>query len=127
MTSQPDNKAIVREFYDIAFNQKRPLEAVADYIGDNYLQHDPMSGDGPGSFIAFANGVAEAFPEGRTEFKRFIADGDLVAVHSHFIRAPGDRGMALVDIFRVDNGKIVEHWSVMQAVPDTAANLNTMF
>ena len=127
MTSQPDNKTIVQEFYEIAFNQRRPVEAVADYIGDHYTQHDPMSGDGPGSFIAFVNGVAEAFPDARTEFKRFIADGDLVAVHSHFIRQPGDRGMALVDIFRLEGGKIVEHWSVMQEVPDTAAHDNTMF
>jgi len=70
---------------------------------------------------------AQIFPELRMEPKRIIAEGDLVVLHSHLILKPGDRGTAVVDIFRLENGKIVEHWDVVQEVPETAKNSNTMF
>ena len=121
------NKRMVREWNDLAINQRKPEEAVAKYLGPNYRQHNPGAGDGPEPFIAAVKGFAQTFPEFRMEPKRIIAEGDLVVLHSHLILKPGDRGTAVVDIFRLENGKIVEHWDVVQEVPKTSANNNTMF
>lgn len=121
------NKAIVREFYDLSFNQGKPEEAVARYIGPYYRQHNPKGPDGAEPIIAYVKAYRKAFPELRVEFKRFIAEGDLVVLHSHQIPNPGDRGSAVVDIFRLENGKVVEHWDVHEEVPATSANSNTMF
>lgn len=120
------NKAIVREFYDLALNRREPEEAVTKYVGSYYRQHNPLAGDGPQPFIAFARGLFKAYPALRYDFKRFIAEGDLVAVHSHLVRQPGDRGMAVMDIFRLEDGKIVEHWDVLQEIPEKAENENGM-
>jgi predicted SnoaL-like aldol condensation-catalyzing enzyme len=78
-------------------------------------------------FIGFVKWITGENPDLRVEFKRFIAESDLVAVHSHLIPAKGARGTAVIDIFRLENGKIVEHWDVLQEVPEQAANQNTMF
>jgi predicted SnoaL-like aldol condensation-catalyzing enzyme len=121
------NKAIVREFYDLAFNQRQPEDAVAKQVGGRYRQNNPMAGDGPGPFINFVKWFAGENPQMRFDFKRFIAEGDLVAVHSHLRLSPEARGTAVMDIFRLENGKIVEHWDVLQEVPETAENQNTMF
>ena len=121
------NKAIIREFYDLAFNQRQPEAAVAKHVGGMYRQHNPMAGDGPGPFIGFVKWFTGENPQMRFDFKRFIADGDLVAVHSHLRLSPEARGTAVMDIFRLENGKIVEHWDVLQEVPETAENQNTMF
>lgn len=127
MATAPDNKTIVHEFYDLAFNHKRPEDAVEKYVGKTYKQHNPMAADGPGPFVDFVKGFTKQFPKLRVDFKRFIAEDDLVAVHSHFVREPGDRGVAAMDMFRVEGGKVVEHWDVLQDVPEEAANENTMF
>jgi len=121
------NKTIVRDFYHLALNLKKPEEAVAKYLGPCYRQHNPGAGDGPAAFIAFVRGFTAAFPGLSFDFRRIIAEGDLVAVHSHLVRSPGDRGVAVMDIFRVENGRIVEHWDVLQEIPESAANTNTMF
>lgn len=121
------NKQIVREFYDLAFNQKRPEDAAKRYIGPSYRQHNPQAGDGPEPFIQFVRGFVGAFPKLQVAIKRQVAEGDLVVQHNHFVRQPGDRGLAVIDIFRLENGKIVEHWDVLQDVPEAAANTNTMF
>ena len=121
------NKSVVRDFYNLAFNLKKPEEAVAKYLGSHYRQHNPSAGDGADPFIAFVRGFVKAFPSLRFDFKRFVAEGDLVVVHSHLVRKPGDRGMAVMDIFRLENGKIFEHWDVLQEVPESPANNNTMF
>ncbi len=121
------NKAAVMEFYDLAFNRKMPEKAAARFIGPYYRQHNPGAGDGVGPFIAFVKGFAKAYPSMHYEFKRQVAEGDLVVVHSHLVREPGDRGMAVMDIFRLENGQIVEHWDVLQDVPEKAENQNTMF
>ncbi|MBI1741834.1 nuclear transport factor 2 family protein [Candidatus Acetothermia bacterium] len=127
MSSQLEaNKTVVREFYNLAFNLKKPEEAVAKYLGASYRQHNPTAGDGPEPFIAFVRGFAKAFPSLRFDFKRMVAEDDLVVAHSHLVRQPGDRGMAVMDIFKLENGKIVEHWDVLQEIPATAANSNTM-
>ena len=127
MSSPDQNKANVKAFYDLAFNQRQPEEAVKRYVGSSYRQHNPMAGDGPEPFIGFVKWITGENPDLRVEFKRFIAESDLVAVHSHMIPAKGARGTAVIDIFRLENGKIVEHWDVVQEVPEQAANQNTMF
>jgi predicted SnoaL-like aldol condensation-catalyzing enzyme len=121
------NKSVVRDFYNLAFNLRKPEEAVAEYVGSYYRQHNPTAGDGTDPFIAFVHGFVKAFPSLRFDFKRLVAEGDLVVVHSHLVRKPGDRGMAVMDTFRLENGKIVEHWDVLQEVPESPANNNTMF
>jgi predicted SnoaL-like aldol condensation-catalyzing enzyme len=121
------NKRIVREFYNLAFNERNPAEAAAKYVAESYRQHNPTVGDGPEGFVNGIGGFLNNVPDLRVDFKRFIAEGDLVTVHSQFVTTPESRGLAVVDIFRVKNGKIVEHWDVMQEVPENAANENTMF
>lgn len=121
------NKKIVWEYYDLAFNQRKPEEAAAKYLGPYYRQHNPGAADGAEPFIAFVKWFAQKYPSFHIELKRIIAEGDLVVTHSHLIHAPGERGEAVVDIFRLENGKVVEHWDVVQEVPESAANNNTMF
>ena len=99
MSSPDQNKANVKAFYDLAFNQRQPEEAVKQYVGSSYRQHNPMAGDGPEPFIGFVKWITGENPDLRVEFKRFIAESDLVAVHSHMIPAKGARGTAVVDIF----------------------------
>jgi predicted SnoaL-like aldol condensation-catalyzing enzyme len=120
------NKKIVIDFYDKALNQK-DFEAAAKYIGPRYIQHNPLAADGPDGLKRLVTLLKEKFPNSRSEIKRAIAEGDLVVLHVHSVREPGQRGRAIVDIFRLENGKIVEHWDVIQDVPEKAANDNTMF
>jgi predicted SnoaL-like aldol condensation-catalyzing enzyme len=121
------NKATVRDLMNLAFNLKKPEEAAAKYIGPYYRQHNPTAGDGTEPFISFVHEFAKAFPALRFDLKRQVAEGDLVVQHSHIIREEGDSGLAVVDIFRLENGKVVEHWDVIQEVPKSPANDNTMF
>lgn len=121
------NKKIVLEYTDLAFIQYKPEEAVAKYQGPYYRQHNPSAKDGSEPFIGFVKWFAQTYPDARMELKRIIAEGDLVVTHSHLVREPGDRGLAVVDIFRLENGKVVEHWDVVQDIPETSANNNTMF
>jgi predicted SnoaL-like aldol condensation-catalyzing enzyme len=127
MADAETNKQTVIAYYNLAFNDKQPEEAVAKYIGDRYIQHNPQAADGPEAFIAFVRGLAQQFPEASLEIKRVIAEDDLVVTHSLLKMTPDDRGMAVADIFRLEDGKVVEHWDVLQPVPETAANDNTMF
>jgi predicted SnoaL-like aldol condensation-catalyzing enzyme len=127
MAELETNKQTVIAFYTLAFNDKRPEEAVQRYVGDRYTQHNPLAGDGPGPFVEFVKAYTGQFPELNVEIKRVIAEGDLVLTHGLIKTSPEDRGTAAADIFRVEDGKIVEHWDVLQAVPETAANDNTMF
>ena len=120
------NKRIVVDFYDKALNQK-DFEAAARHFGPRYIQHNPAVPDGPDGLKRLVEFLKEKFPNAKSEIKRVIAEGDLVMLHVHSVREPGQRGRAIVDIFRVENGKIVEHWDVVQDVPEKAANTNTMF
>ena len=120
------NIAVVRAFYEAGLNQK-DFAAASRYMGDHYTQHNPNVADGPLAFKALLDFLREKFPQSHSEIKEAFADGDRVILHVHAVRAPGDRGSAIVDIFRLEGGKIVEHWDVVQAIPETAANTNTMF
>ena len=121
------NKRIVREFYELAFNERKPEEAVEKYMGSSYRQHNPQAGDGAEPFIGFVKYYTQTYPDLHMDIKRLIAEGDLVVVHNHHTRSAGDRGVAVIDIFRLEDGRIVEHWDVLQDVPESAANNNTMF
>ena len=127
MTNLDRNKQTVIAFIMRAFNDKQPADAVAKYVGSEYIQHDPQSPDGAEAFIQFVNGFAGQFPQLSIDIKRVIAEGDLVVAHLLITMMPEDRGMAGVEIFRLQDSKIVEHWNVLQPVPEQAANGNTMF
>lgn len=121
------NKKIVIDFYEGVF-QKHLVKAYADrFIGDQYIQHNPHVPDGKAPFVNFFTGHFKENPEAKSVIKRAVAEGNLVFLHVHSTQNPQDRGVAIVDIFRVENGKIVEHWDVQQAVPEQSANTNTMF
>ena len=120
------NKKNVVEFYEKAINQK-DFEAASRYLGGRYTQHNPTAPDGPEGLKGFLAFLKAKFPGSHSEIKRVFADGDYVILHVHAIREPGTRGRAIVDIFKLENGKIVEHWDVAQDVPEKAANPNGMF
>jgi predicted SnoaL-like aldol condensation-catalyzing enzyme len=120
------NKKAVVAFYEVAINQKN-FDAAAQYLGPRYTQHNPTAKDGPEGLKGFLQFLREKFPQAHSDIKRVFADGDFVILHVHAVREPGTRGAAIVDIFKLENGKIVEHWDVRQDVPETAANTNGMF
>jgi predicted SnoaL-like aldol condensation-catalyzing enzyme len=127
MVDPQENKQTVLAYYNMAFNDKRPAEAVENYGGEYYIQHNPQIPDGFEAFIQFVEGFTTQFPQLSLDIKRAVAEGELVVTHSLLKTSPEDRGSAAADFFRLEDGKIVEHWDVLQPVPESAANEHPMF
>ena len=127
MTSEPElNRRNAIAFYETAYHGK-PRQAVEKYVGDEYIQHNPLVGDGPGPFIEYFERMAAEYPNKTIEFVRSVAQGNLVALHTHQVWPGGDEYVTM-DFFRFDDrGKIIEHWDAIQQVPEQSANGNTMY
>ena len=123
---QEANRKVVLDFYEKGLNQKDADAAIA-LMGNRYVQHNPGAADGPEGFRKFIGFLREKFPNSRSEIKRSFVDGDFVILHVHAVREPGARGNAIIDIFKLENGKVVEHWDVVQPIPEKPANTNGMF
>ncbi|WP_321396892.1 nuclear transport factor 2 family protein [Emcibacter sp.] len=120
-------RQVVEAFGELFYSQLKVKEAFEAWVREDYIQHNPVAPDGRQAAIDALGGWLETQPGFTYDVKRIIADGDLVAVHMHARPTPEDRGFAVVDIFRVEGCKIAEHWDVLQPVPETSANDNTMF
>lgn len=121
------NKENAKAFYSMAFNDNKPKEAVEKYVGADYIQHNPLVKNGKQGFIAYFEKMATEYPGKKVEFKRAIAEGDFVVLHC-YQTWPGDADYAGIDIFRFDeNGKIVEHWDVIQKISGESVNQNSLF
>ena len=126
------NTAVVLAYLDTVFNKHEVEQAFKLYVAPQYRQHNPTIADGNAAAMqALTHYTHELFPEIRQEVKRTVAQGDLVAVHSRYFKHASDRdsgqGQAAVDIYRLEHGKIVEHWDVVQDIPAKSANDNSMF
>lgn len=121
------NKKIVEAFYETAFKKHQPAKAMELYVGTQYIQHNPFVQNGQKPFIEYFSKYFSQNPNATTDIKRIIAENDLVVVHAHSRRNSKDLGRAAIDIFRLENGKIVEHWDSVQSVPEKAQNTNGMF
>ncbi|GAB7223443.1 nuclear transport factor 2 family protein [Vibrio sp. B172a] len=121
-----ENKRNAIAFYEMAY-RGNPRKAVELYVGDEYIQHNPLVGNGPDPFIAYFERMQEEYPEKDIAFVRAVAEGNLVALHTHQTW-PDDVEYVTMDFFRFDlNGKIVEHWDALQEIPKESANGNTMY
>ena len=127
MADPETNKQTVLAYLNTAFNEKKPAEAVEKYGGSHYIQHNPQAPDGFEAFVQFVGGFLEQFPQTSFDIKRAVAEGELVVTHSLLKTSPEDRGTAVADFFRLEDGKVVEHWDVLQPIPESAANEHPMF
>jgi predicted SnoaL-like aldol condensation-catalyzing enzyme len=120
------NKENAIAFYEMAYNGN-PKKAVELYVGKEYIQHNPLVGDGTQPFIAYFNRMADEYPDKSIEFRRSVAEGDLVALHTYQVW-PDNEEYVTMDFFRFDaDGKIVEHWDAIQQIPKSSAHNNTMY
>jgi predicted SnoaL-like aldol condensation-catalyzing enzyme len=127
MSNLSENKNNGVAFYDLMFNQCEPKEAIEKYAGDVYIQHNPHVGDGKEAFIEYFVRMAKEYPGKKVEFRKVIAEDNFVVLHC-YQHWPSDKEYAGIDIFRFnEDGKIVEHWDVLQVIPETSANGNSMF
>lgn len=120
------NIATVLAFYDAALNAK-DADLAASYLGERYIQHNPAARDGEEGMRGFVGWLAANFPDNRSEVRSAFADGDRVILHVHTRRTPDQAGNAIMEIFRLEQGRIVEHWDVIQPIPAEALNQNGMF
>ena len=120
------NEKTVAAFEDAALNRK-DFDAASKYLGPRYTQHNPNAADGPEGLKGYITFLKDKFPNNRSEIKHIFADGDYVIVHDHAVRELGTRGFAIVNIYKLENGKVVEHWDAIQPIPEKAANNNGMF
>lgn len=125
MTATERNKALVADFYAKVWNG-RNIAALGDFVAEDYIQHNPNVGNGRAPLQAFLGPMFDNLPQARFTLARLIAEGDLVVAHTLFQAKPEDRGMAVVDIYRVEDGRLAEHWDVKEAVPEASANGNPM-
>jgi predicted SnoaL-like aldol condensation-catalyzing enzyme len=122
------NKSVVADFIATVFNGTHEVDVgAARCLGPTYRQHNPNVADGKDAFIANFKTFFAAHPQSTFDVKRMFCEGDFVTVHAHWKLDPNDRGSAVMDIFRLENGRIVEHWDAVQRIPDTLAHDNTMF
>jgi predicted SnoaL-like aldol condensation-catalyzing enzyme len=127
MSTPEQNREAAMSFYDMMFNQCQPRQAAEKYVGDEYIQHNPDVGDGVEAFVEYFERMAAEYPGKHVKFKRSIAESDYVVLHCHQTW-PNDHDYAGIDIFRFDSdGKIIEHWDVLQVVPENSKHSNTMF
>lgn len=127
MNNVDRNKETAVKFYDMMFNQGKPRQAIEQFVGDEYIQHNPEVADGKEVFIEYFERMQKEYPDKKTTFKKVIGENNMVVLHCHQ-QWPGDHDYAGIDIFRFDdNGKIVEHWDVLQVIPATSNNDNSMF
>ncbi len=120
------NKELVLTFYQKIIGEK-DYEGARQYMGTEYRQHAPYATDGHTGIAEWVRKFKEAWPQHRYEVKKVIAEGDLVVLHLHGTNGPNPHGESVVDIFRIENGRVVEHWDVIQPIPEHADNANTMF
>ena len=120
------NREVVLKFYEAGLNRK-DADAALQYVGPRYVQHNPNAADGPEGFRQFIAFLRDKYPDSHSTIVKSFVDGDFVILHVHAVREPGTRGNAIIDIFKLENGKIVEHWDVTQAVPERTASGNPMF
>ena len=125
-TEKEKNKKMVVDFYNEVFH-KHNIDIIPKYVSEDYKQHNPFVADGRKAFMDFFKEDFVKNPNSSAEIKRVVAEGDTVALHVHSRTNSQDKGVAIVDIFRIKDGKIVEHWDVIQEIPNEAANNNTMF
>ncbi|MCG8451951.1 MAG: ester cyclase [Spirochaetales bacterium] len=120
------NKKNAIDFYRMAY-LGNPCSAVEKYVGDDYIQHNPLVGDGKQAFIEYFERMEKEFPDKSIEFIRVIAEGNLVSLHTHQVW-PGHVEYVTMDFLRFDDhGKIVEHWDAIQRIPSESQNGNTMY
>ena len=120
------NKQLVLSFYHKIIGEK-DYEGARQYMGTEYRQHAPYATDGHAGIAEWVRNFKQAFPQHRYEVKKIIAEGDLVVLHLHGMNGPSPHGESVIDIFRIENGKVVEHWDVIQPIPESADNANSMF
>jgi predicted SnoaL-like aldol condensation-catalyzing enzyme len=120
-------KEVVTQFMTEFYVHKQVRAAFETWVDPGYIQHNPLAPTGRAAAIAFLEPFFRDHPETSYSIKRIIAEGDLVAVHSHGKFTAAERGFAVVDILRVEKCKVVEHWDVLQMVPEKSANTNGMF
>jgi predicted SnoaL-like aldol condensation-catalyzing enzyme len=125
--SKKPNAQKAMAFLDMVFNQKKVKEGFDKYVGDKYIQHNPIAADGKEAAVEVLSKFMQMVPTWSYTFKHAYVDGDIAIVHSLVRAKPEDRGNAVIDIFRFEKGKVVEHWDVIQAIPEKSANNNTMF